>query len=136
MNSAVFYAIAADFVLSIHVSIVAFIVAGLLLTLLGWIFDWSWVRNPWFRLTHLICIGIVVVQAWLGVVCPLTILENYLRNLAGEATYAGSFIGHWLNSLLYYTAPWWVFVVAYTVFGSSVVATWVWVRPRSFRGRA
>ena len=35
----------------------------------------------------------------------------------------------------YYQAAPWVFAVAYTLFGLAVVASWVKVRPRSFRGR-
>ena len=34
----------------------------------------------------------VVAQAWLGRICPLTILENSLRAKAGGQTYDGSFI--------------------------------------------
>ncbi|MEM1263714.1 MAG: DUF2784 domain-containing protein [Pseudomonadota bacterium] len=134
MNAVVGYAVAADVVLALHVSVVVFVVLGLLLVLLGWAMGWQWIRNPWFRLTHLACIAVVAVQSWFGIVCPLTTLEMYFRRLAGEATYSGSFIGHWLNSLLYYQAPWWIFMLVYTLFGSLVVATWIWVRPNAFRG--
>ena len=48
---------------------------------------------------------------------------------AGEAGYEGSFIQHWLQSILYYSAPDWVFIVAYTVFGALVLASWFVVRP-------
>jgi hypothetical protein len=93
---------------------------------------WAWVRNPWFRAAHLLAIGIVVSQAWLGIVCPLTTWENALREKAGETVYSGSFVAHWLEALLYYQAPPWVFVVAYTVFGGLVLISWFWVRPRPF----
>jgi hypothetical protein len=53
-----------------------------------------WVLWPWFRAAHIV--GIVVVQSWLGVICLLTIWEMALREKAGEAVYAGSFISHWL----------------------------------------
>ncbi|MEM8984161.1 MAG: DUF2784 domain-containing protein [Pseudomonadota bacterium] len=132
MDLVTLYAIAADIVLSVHVSIVVFIVIGLALIVIGWVCAWRWVRNPWFRLTHLACIGVVVVQSWFGIVCPLTTLEMHLRRLAGEATYAGSFIGYWLHNLLFFEAPSWVFIVVYTLFGSLVVATWIWVRPFPF----
>lgn len=125
----------ADFVLIVHVSFVAFVVLGLLLILVGGACGWRWVRNPWFRAAHLAGIGLVVVQAWLGIVCPLTTLEMWLRELAGDVTYSGTFIAHWLQRLLYYEAPPWVFAVAYTIFGLAVVASWVKVRPRAFRKR-
>lgn len=129
------YRLAADLLLALHVAFVVFVIVGLVLTLLGGFRGWSWVRNPWFRSLHLLGIGFVVVQAWLGQICPLTTWEMALRQKAGDATYAGSFIAHWLQALLYYEAPMWVFAVCYTVFGALVVASWFWVRPRSFGSR-
>lgn len=123
------YLLAADAVLLLHVLFVVFVVAGLLLILAGRLASWDWVRNWWFRVIHLGAIGIVVLQAWLGVICPLTRLEMYLRDKAGDTTYAGSFVSHWLESILYYRAPAWVFAVAYTLFAIVVVMSWVWVRP-------
>lgn len=122
----------ADAVLLTHALFVAFVVLGLALILAGKWRSWRWVCNPWFRWAHLVAIGVVVVQSWLGLICPLTTLEMALRQRAGDASYAGSFVAHWLESILYYRAPWWVFVVAYTAFGLAVVATWIWVRPRRF----
>ena len=127
------YAIAADLVLLAHTLFVAFVVFGLLLIVAGGPLGWSWVRNPWFRAAHLAGIGIVVLQAWAGIVCPLTTWEMALRARAGDAAYSGSFVGHWLEELLYYQAPPWVFAVAYTIFGVLVVLSWIWVRPRAFR---
>ena len=132
MNSTVFYLIAADTILFTHVLFVAFVIFGLLLIFAGKLLSWSWVRNPWFRLAHLIGIVFVVLQAWLGVICPLTTWEMALRSKAGDAVYSGSFIAHWLETLLYYQAPAWVFVVCYSAFGSLVVLSWFWVRPRPF----
>ena len=130
------YRLAADALLALHVVFVLFVVVGLALILAGAWRGWGWVRNPWFRVAHLAAIGIVVLQAWLGRICPLTIWEMALRERAGDATYTGSFIAHWLQSLLYYEAPLWVFGIAYTAFGALVLASWAWVRPRSFRGRS
>ena len=123
------YLLAADAVLLLHVLFVAFVVAGLLLILAGRLLSWDWVRNWWFRVIHLGAIGVVVLQAWLGVICPLTRLEMYLRDRAGDTTYGGSFVSHWLEAILYYRAPAWVFAVAYTLFAIVVVMSWVWVRP-------
>ena len=123
------YLLAADAVLLLHVLFVVFVVVGLLLVIAGRLLSWDWVRNWWFRVIHLGAIGIVVLQAWLGVICPLTRLEMYLRDKAGDTTYAGSFVSHWLEAILYYRAPAWVFAVAYTLFAIVVVMSWVWVRP-------
>ena len=119
----------ADVVLFLHVLFVAFVVVGLLLIVVGGVARWRWVRNLNFRIAHLAAIGIVVLQAWVGVICPLTSLEVSLRQRAGGDVYSGSFIGHWLERLLYFEAPPWVFTVCYTVFGAVVALTWVLVRP-------
>lgn len=123
------YLLAADAVLLLHVLFVVFVVIGLLLILAGKLMSWGWVRNWWFRVIHLAAIGIVVLQSWLGVICPLTTLEMFLRGKAGDTTYAGSFVAHWLESILYYQAPAWVFAACYTAFAAVVVLSWVWVRP-------
>jgi hypothetical protein len=127
---------AADVILILHVLFVAFVVIGLFLILLGKPRGWSWIRNPWFRSAHVTSIAVVTLQSWVGVLCPLTILEKELRRLAGEGVYAGSFISHILETILYYRAPMWVFGVSYTIFGVIVVASWLWVRPRSFRKKS
>ena len=133
MNSSTLYLLAADTILLLHTLFVAFVVFGLLLIYVGKFRSWCWVRNPWFRVIHLAAIAVVVLQSWLGVLCPLTILEINLRERAGDTVYSGSFISHWLGELLYYRLPPWVFVVCYTVFGVIVAASWFRVRPRSFR---
>lgn len=125
--------LAADALLIVHLMFVAFVVGGLALILLGGLFRWAWVRNPWFRIAHLVAIGIVVVQSWLGMICPLTTWEMSLREHAGDRVYGGTFVSHWLETILYYQAPVWVFTVVYTLFSSLVVASWFWVRPRSLR---
>ena len=114
-----------------------FVVGGLVLIIVGNLFGWRWVNALWFRLLHLAAIAIVVAEAWLGITCPLTTLEMWLRAQSGAgiaASYSESFIGHWLQRLLFYAAPPWAFVLAYTVFGALVVA--VWFRfPPEFRRR-
>ncbi|MFN2411200.1 MAG: DUF2784 domain-containing protein [Halomonas sp.] len=119
----------ADAVLILHVLFVAFVVIGLLAIYAGYFLKWQWVRDRVFRIVHLCAIGYVVAQTWLGMVCPLTTWEMALRADAGAATYGGSFIQHWLHSLLYYSAPGWVFGVVYSVFGGLVLASWWVVRP-------
>ena len=120
----------ADSVLALHVLFVAFVVLGLVAILLGKPLRWSWVRNVWFRVAHLVAIAVGVGQAWFGMVCPLTKLEMALRARAGDAVYSGTFVSHWLEELLYYDAPAWVFVTGYTLFSLLVAASWLWVPPR------
>jgi len=123
----------ADAVLILHVTIVLFVVGGLLLVVIGNARGWNWVNHLWFRLTHLGAIAVVVAEAALGVICPLTTLEMWLRAKAHATTYGGGFVEHWLQRLLYYDAPSWVFVAAYSGFGLLVVASWWYFPPRPRR---
>lgn len=133
MPDASAYALAADAILLLHFSFVGFVIGGLIAVLAGHVLNWAWVRNPWFRSAHLAATLYVALQAWAGAICPLTRWEMALREKAGDTVYSGAFIARWLESLLYYRAPEWVFILAYTVFGLLVLACWFWVRPRSFR---
>ena len=91
MDSASWYHLAADLVLIVHLALVGFVVLGLLLILAGAVAGWSWVRNFTFRVVHLAAIAVIALQAWLGRLCPLTVLESALRSRAGGEPYAGSF---------------------------------------------
>ena len=123
----------ADLVLVAHVGFVAFVILGLLAIISGGACGWRWIRNPWFRAVHLAGIGLVVIQAWLGAICPLATVEMHLREKAGDPTYSGTFVAHWLQKVLYYEAPPWVFVVCYTLFGLAVIVSWLRFRPHPFR---
>lgn len=125
------YQLLADIVLTLHVAVVAFVVGGLVLVIIGNLRNWRWVNALWFRLAHLGAIAVVVAEAWLGVVCPLTNLEMWLRAQARATTYSGSFIEHWLQRVLYYEAPSWVFALSYSIFGLLVVAIWLRFPPTS-----
>ena len=118
------YGALANAVLILHVGIVLFIIGGLVLTLIGGVCKWRWVRNFWFRVLYLAGIGYIAMEAWLGIVCPLTTLEQWLREQAGQAVYAGDFVAYWLRKFMFYEAQPWVFVVAYSSFGLLVLLSW------------
>ena len=127
---ATFYRLAADAVVLIHFSYVAFVVVGLLAILLGLLCRWGWVRNVWFRSLHLLAILIVAGEAVCGITCPLTTWEQHLRALAGDTAYRGDFIADWVHQLLFYEFPPWVFTLAYVLFGLVVLAAFVFAPPR------
>jgi hypothetical protein len=124
MNGPPLYQALADAVLTLHVGIVVFVIGGLVLIVVGNLRSWRWVNGIAFRLAHLAAILFVAAEAWLGVTCPLSTLEMWLRTKARVATYDGSFIEHWLRRILYYDAPPWAFTLAYSLAALAVAAAW------------
>lgn len=120
----------ADAVLVMHALIAFFIVGGLAAIWIGSSLGWEWVRYRLFRLAHLFAIGIVSSLSLLGVACPLTTLEDWLRN--GSVGTQG-FIQRWVSRLLYYDVPAWVFTLSYVAFALAVLLTWRRVPPRQHR---
>jgi hypothetical protein len=127
------YQALADAVLLLHFGFVLFVVLGLLAIVLGHRRAWTWVDRLGFRLAHLAAIGFVVTQAWLGQACPLTTLESWLRTRGGGTPYAQGFIAHWVQRLVFWDAPPWLFTLLYTAFGALVAWTWWRWPPRRMR---
>jgi hypothetical protein len=83
--------ILADLLVLVHLGFVLFVVAGGALVL----------RWPRWALVH---IPAAIWGAWIelsGGICPLTPWEKSLRERAGQAVYAGDFIGHYVLPVLY-----------------------------------
>ena len=116
----------ADAILVAHFVIAAFIVAGLAAVWLGAPLGWQWVRNPWFRYMHVGAIAFVAAEALLGIACPLTVWEDLLRG----GVRPESFVARWVQALLYYRAPEWVFTVAYVLWTLATLLTLWLVPPR------
>jgi len=116
----------ADLILMLHVMVVVFNVGGLLAILIGAPLGWSWVRNRGFRITHVAMMSFVTLEAVLGVSCPLTVLEDWLRGVSGQQ----SFVQRWAGALIYWDAPLWVFTVVYLLVTILIVVAWKIVPPR------
>ena len=131
------YTFYADLIASIHLAILAFVVIGELLILVGWGFGWRWVRNRWFRLIHLATILFVVYEAVIGMQCPLTTWEDDLRRLAGtpanEHTFVGRIVQQFMCHQLPFDHP--LLVNSYYIFGALVLLTLIMVPPRLRKGR-
>lgn len=134
MNDTGPYLLLADTILVIHFSLVVFVVLGLLAIVVGRLIGWTWIYGRTFRISHLLVIGIVIAQAWLGRLCPLTILESFLRGKAGQAGYSETFVGYWLHRILFFNAQPWVFTLIYTVFGGLVFLFWAIDRKKAPKG--
>lgn len=123
----------ADLILFTHFGVVVFVVGGQALILLGGHRHWRWIRNRGFRACHLLTIVLVVIQAWLGRLCPLTIWEHDLRRLAGQPIHERTFVEYWVGQVIFLDLPWWIFVAAYTLFAVLVVWSWGRYPPRGPR---
>ena len=85
------YGFLADLVVTIHLAFVVFVAGGGLLT-------FRWTRVAWI---HVPAMAWGVLIEWMGWVCPLTPLENWLRVRAGGGGYEGQFVEHHLLPVLY-----------------------------------
>ena len=124
------FGMAADLVLAVHFSYVAFVVVGLVLVWIGWFRGWAFVRNVWFRGAHLLAMAIVVLESVFGLECPLTTWEHALRLGAGETgVRAQGFMEHWLHRLMFFELEPSTFTFVYVAFFLAMIASFVWVRP-------
>ena len=119
----------------VHFGYVAFVVLGLGVVWVGYFRRWGWVRNVYFRVTHLLAMGIVVAEALLGIVCPLTVWELELRTLAGQEAAIDSFVARWVHRVLFFEADEAVFTVGYSLFFVALVLSFIFVRPTLKRGK-
>lgn len=114
------------YVLALHLAIIAFNVAGCVLIPIGAWRRWHWVREFWWRLAHLLSLAVVALQALLGRACFLTIWQGAVSG----TSHVQPLIAGWINRLIYWPMPLWVFAVAYVVVFAYVIALWIFVRPR------
>jgi hypothetical protein len=124
------YQILADAIVIVHAAYVAFVVGGLAAILLGAAMRWRWTRSFAFRITHLAAIALVCLESIVGVMCPLTTLEDSIRSRAGAASYPGDFIGYWTHRLIFYDFPPWIFTTSYIAFAAIVAITLFLIPPR------
>lgn len=115
----------ANIVAGAHLLIILFILLGVPLVYLGAALHWTWVRSRRWRMLHLGAIVFVAAESLLGMTCPLTMWEDTLR---GQRTATG-FIERWIDKLIFYDAPTWVFTMAYVAFAALVLLTWILVPP-------
>ncbi|MBE9536010.1 MAG: DUF2784 domain-containing protein [Proteobacteria bacterium] len=112
-----------ELVFIIHAGIVLFNIFAFVAIVGGISFRWAWTANRLFRFTHIFLLGIVALQALLGRLCPLTILEFRLRQAAGEAAIEESFIVRVIENFIYYDLPLWIFALVYCL--AFLLALWL-----------
>ena len=119
----------ADAVVLFHATYVGFVVFGFVAILGGAVVNARWVRSFRFRLLHFAAIALVLIESLLGVMCPLTVLEDRLRVVAGQAAYPTDFIAYWTHRFIFFAWPAWVFVLLYAGFTILVGLTMVLIPP-------
>lgn len=124
------YSLIANAIVALHVAYVSYVVLGQMLIWLGLAFRWLWVRNPWFRWTHLLMIVIVGAEAMLDIECPLTRWERHFRELAGQEVSGTSFVGRLLHNLIFVDWSPWVINGLHVSFALVVLATFLLAPPR------
>lgn len=81
----------ADATVALHLTFVLFVVGGGLLVI------W-WPRLAWAHVPAAVWGAWVELSGW---VCPLTPMENWLRQQAGQAVYTASFVDRYVLPILY-----------------------------------
>jgi hypothetical protein len=115
--------ILAETILAAHVAIILFNVFGLIAVPLGAHCGWRFVRIRWWRVLHLVLLGTVAVQAVVGRACFLTLWQ---AAAAEEAESPTPLIMGWVNRMIYWPLPIWVFAALYLlVFGYALALLWL-----------
>ena len=81
----------ADAVLVLHLAFIIFVLVGGIAVL-------RWPRLAWIHVPAAAWGALIEFAGW---ICPLTPLENSLRERGGEAGYSGGFVDHYITSIIY-----------------------------------
>lgn len=84
---------AADLLVIVHFSFIVFVVLGGLLAL-------KWWKVSFIHIPSALWGALIEFRGW---TCPLTPIEQYFREAAGSAGYAGGFINHYIMPIIYPT---------------------------------
>lgn len=85
------YNLLANTVIAVHFLFIVFVVCGGLFVI-------CWPRMAFVHLPAIAWGAAVEIFGW---ICPLTPLENYLRQLADGGSYSGDFIAQYLLPIIY-----------------------------------
>jgi hypothetical protein len=126
--------LAANVLAVIHLAFFLFIVGGMAAIILGPSRGLAWVRNPWFRVAHLLAIYLVLAEDVIGFQCPLNVLQWDARTAATGSAETNAGLGGLLDFLLYHTISGQVLKVMYACFGVIVLALF-WIVPPRWKHR-
>jgi len=86
-----FSRLAADLLVIIHLIFIIFVVTGGFLVL-------KWRRMLYLHIPAAVWGAFIEFQGW---ICPLTPLEQHLRQAGGQSVYSGGFVEHYVESIVY-----------------------------------
>jgi hypothetical protein len=110
-------------ILAAHVAVILFNVVGLVAVPIGAICNWRFVHIRWWRVLHVMSLAAVSAQALAGRACFLTIWQD---GLAGSAGPTMPLIMRWINEVVYWPLPLWVFAALYAlVFAFALALLWL-----------
>jgi hypothetical protein len=120
------YRFLADGVLILHLCFILFVVFGGLILL-------CWRKIAYLHVPAVIWAFLV---QWFQWICPLTPIENWFRELGGDAGYEGGFIEHYILPLVYVDVSRWLHIaLALAAVGLNLfVYIWVFRRFRNSNG--
>lgn len=118
------YQLSASTVVALHFAFIVFVVFGVVLV----------ARNVGWACVHLPAVAWVAYIEFSGSICPLTPLENMLRERAGIAGYAGGFVEHYLLPIIYptgLTSALQFSLGVFVVVVNAMAYAWIWQRRRT-----
>jgi hypothetical protein len=123
--AATIFSFLASAVLALHLGVIAFNLFGLVAIPLGGWYRWRFVRIIWWRALHLAALAVVALQALFGRACFLTLWQDALAGAASPTP----LIVRWVNRLIYWPLPLWVFAAMYAAVFAYALALWFLVPP-------
>ena len=117
--------ILSEIVLLLHFSIFLFMILSFILIPYGYYQNWEWVKNIYFRSIHLILMGIILIETILGFMCPLTILENFLR----ADKKIDNIFSKIIHQIMYWDFTNYQFIILYLLSLSYIIFLWFSFRP-------
>jgi hypothetical protein len=110
-------------ILALHVAVILFNLFGLIAVPIGAVCGWRFVRIGWWRVLHLVLLAVVAGQALWGRACILTLWQAALAGAGADRT---PLIARWVDRVIYWPLPLWVFAMLYVaIFGYALVLFWL-----------
>ena len=114
-----------EIVLLFHFCIFLFIILSFFLIPFGYYQKWEWVKNKYYRLIHIVLMGIIFIETILGFMCPLTVLENFLRNNIE----INNKITQIIHQIMYWDLPSYQFIILYLLCLLYLIFLWFFFKP-------